>query len=67
MSDDWPVAAKPKPTPLFDEWKKCPWCDSYDSDLRVMLDDAVQPIVITLYFLCNKCGHESEHRAALFD
>lgn len=67
QATEWRVAPKPEPTPLFDEWKKCPWCESYDTELRVALLDYKEPPEITLYFHCPKCGHESEHRTALFD
>ncbi len=65
--DEWRIAPKPEPTPLFDEWKKCPWCGCYETELRVSLIDYKEPPEITLHFHCPKCDRESEHRTALFD
>ena len=64
--DDWPIAPKVESTPLFDEWKKCPYCESYETELRVSLEVYKEPPVVTIYFKC-PCGHESEQRSALFD
>ena len=63
-SDEWPIVPKTEPTPLFDEWKKCPRCQFIKTELRCALASAN---VLTLYFRCPSCGHESEHRTALFD
>lgn len=61
---EWPIVPKPEPTPLFDEWKRCPKCNFLKTELRCALAEAN---VLTLYFRCPSCGHESEHRTALFD
>ncbi len=73
MSKEYPRAPKPEPTPIFDEWKRCPECNHIDAELRVEYDDksaatnqpdmrVVSDQYITVHFYCPGCGHESEHR-----
>ena len=80
MDKEYIATPKPEPTPIFDEWKRCPGCAGMKTELRIDYNERSAPTNnddihavmhesqrITVHFFCNTCGHESEHRETTLD
>lgn len=66
------LAPKDRPTPLFDEWKRCPRCKSTNTQLCCHFQQeiriATKPMqTLTVYFKCSACSVESERRTMDLD
>lgn len=63
---DLPMVPKPEPTPLWDEWMRCPSCNGLGK-VAISMGGRTAGIKLQAYCADADCGHVSEARLLTFE